>query len=131
VSSLGVPPALTVSTANMKSNGEIVPRNSCQAGVVAVNASFKFDIRVPTVFPHLLALQGIDIVGIKRGVQLDVSHSFFNEPLDFIADDFDEILQKISRGGVKAVRDTSLIAGQKKIRWSRDRDFEWAVRLFR
>src|SRR5205085_9926108 len=32
VSSLGVPPALTVSTANMKSSGEIVRRNSCQAG---------------------------------------------------------------------------------------------------
>src|SRR5262249_31676291 len=91
VSSFGVPAAATVSAADMKREDKIISRYPYKAGVVAFNSAFKLGLGIPACLPHSFALSGIEVVRIIRRIELDVSPSLRDEPMDVIADDLHKV----------------------------------------
>ncbi len=59
-------------------------------------------------------------------VELDVAHAFRHQPAHFVANDVHQVAQQIGMRGIKRIGHSGLIAGQDKVGWRGQRDFEQA-----
>jgi hypothetical protein len=109
-------------------DNDIAAGDSVKTGIISLDGSDEFGIGITACSQHAIALLGIQIVRVVRRIELDITDALRNQPLDFTANDFDEIGQKFRSSRIRAIGDAFFIARDKKVGRSRQSDFEQAGR---
>jgi hypothetical protein len=87
VTTLRVPTATAVTTADVQAQSDVSARQPCYTGVVGRNRLGAELIWIDSTGAELLPGASVEVVGVERGIQLHIGHTFGEQRLDLAADD--------------------------------------------
>src|SRR5262245_36252661 len=99
----------------MNGQRQVAPLDAFQTCIVSIDANSEFVIRIAPGSSHHVATSVVEILRVIRRIELDVGYALLGEPLNFTANNFYQVRQKLRSRSIKLICYAFFVARNQEV----------------